>query len=117
MAPAIRLAREGFPVDKHYAKTARELLDKFERYPVLKTTAGYVYQTHLRGGNPPQIGDVLKQPNLARLLDLPEETVNVKAKTGEAVGPIGREEAISAEAVVLLEFAGPRSGGGPPGEV
>lgn len=40
---------------------------------------------------------------LAELLSLPLETVNVKAKTGEGVGPIGREEAMAADAVVLLE--------------
>jgi len=39
---------------------------------------------------------------LAELLSLPVEAVNVKAKTGEHVGPIGREEAMSADAVVLL---------------
>jgi 2-C-methyl-D-erythritol 2,4-cyclodiphosphate synthase len=41
--------------------------------------------------------------SVAGLLGLPATAVNVKAKTGERVGPIGREEAISAEAVVLLE--------------
>jgi 2-C-methyl-D-erythritol 2,4-cyclodiphosphate synthase len=40
---------------------------------------------------------------LAELLGLPVEAVNVKAKTGELVGPIGREEAMSADAVVLVE--------------
>jgi 2-C-methyl-D-erythritol 2,4-cyclodiphosphate synthase len=40
--------------------------------------------------------------NLARLLRLGENDVNVKAKTGENVGPIGRGEAIACEAVVLL---------------
>jgi 2-C-methyl-D-erythritol 2,4-cyclodiphosphate synthase len=39
---------------------------------------------------------------LAGLLSLPEGAVNVKAKTGEHVGPIGREEAMSADAIVLL---------------
>lgn len=39
---------------------------------------------------------------LAELLSLPVEAVNVKAKTGELVGPIGREEAMSADAIVLL---------------
>lgn len=39
---------------------------------------------------------------LSELLDIPAEVVNVKAKTGEGVGPIGRGEAIAAEAVVLL---------------
>ena len=41
--------------------------------------------------------------NLARLLRLGETAVNVKAKTGEHVGPIGRGEAISCHAVVLLD--------------
>jgi 2-C-methyl-D-erythritol 2,4-cyclodiphosphate synthase len=39
---------------------------------------------------------------VAELLGVPTETVNVKAKTGEGVGPVGRKEAISADAVVLL---------------
>jgi 2-C-methyl-D-erythritol 2,4-cyclodiphosphate synthase len=41
--------------------------------------------------------------NLARLLRLRETAVNVKAKTGEHVGPVGRNEAISCHAVVLIE--------------
>ncbi len=39
---------------------------------------------------------------LAELLRVEPERVNVKAKSGEGVGPVGREEAIVAEAVVLL---------------
>ena len=44
--------------------------------------------------------------NLAGLLGLAADAVNVKAKTGEHVGPIGRGEAIACEAVVLLELNG-----------
>lgn len=40
--------------------------------------------------------------SLAEILDLQIDLVNIKAKTGERVGPIGREEAISADAIVLL---------------
>ena len=40
--------------------------------------------------------------NLARLLGLPADCVNVKAKTGEKVGHIGRGEAIGCRAVVLI---------------
>ncbi len=40
--------------------------------------------------------------NLARLLNLEEADVNVKAKTGERVGHIGRGEALSCHAVVLM---------------
>jgi 2C-methyl-D-erythritol 2,4-cyclodiphosphate synthase len=31
----------------------------------------------------------------------------VKAKTGEKVGPVGREESMSADAVVLVEAVAP----------
>ena len=41
---------------------------------------------------------------LAELLGVPPDRVGVKAKTGEAVGPIGRKEAMSAEAVVLVDW-------------
>lgn len=42
------------------------------------------------------------QESLAGLLGITAEQVNLKAKTGEKVGPIGRGESISADAVVLL---------------
>jgi 2-C-methyl-D-erythritol 2,4-cyclodiphosphate synthase len=42
---------------------------------------------------------------LAELLDIPASKINVKAKTGEQVGPVGRQEAIMAESVVLLSRA------------
>ncbi|HJZ59551.1 MAG TPA: 2-C-methyl-D-erythritol 2,4-cyclodiphosphate synthase [Gemmataceae bacterium] len=41
--------------------------------------------------------------NLATLLGLPADAVNVKAKTGEQVGHIGRGEAIGCHAVVLIQ--------------
>jgi 2-C-methyl-D-erythritol 2,4-cyclodiphosphate synthase len=40
--------------------------------------------------------------SVAALLGLPPEAVNVKAKTGEGLGPVGRSEAIGCDAVVLL---------------
>lgn len=42
---------------------------------------------------------------VAELLGLTADRVCVKAKTGERVGPVGREEAIEASAVVLIERA------------
>jgi 2-C-methyl-D-erythritol 2,4-cyclodiphosphate synthase len=41
--------------------------------------------------------------NLARLLGVEVGAVNVKAKTGEKVGHIGRAEAIACQAVVLID--------------
>ena len=53
----------------------------------------------------PKLGPVKAdiRRNLARLLALDPGAVNVKAKTGEKVGAIGRGEAISCQAVVLIE--------------
>ena len=53
----------------------------------------------------PKLGPYKEQmkKKIAEYLDIPPGSVGVKAKTGERVGFIGREEAISAEAVVLLE--------------
>ena len=43
--------------------------------------------------------------HIAADLGLPAGAVNVKAKTNEGLGPIGRGEAVAAEAVVLLADA------------
>lgn len=40
--------------------------------------------------------------HVAHLIGIDASQVNVKAKTGEKVGPIGRQEAMDADAVVLL---------------
>jgi 2-C-methyl-D-erythritol 2,4-cyclodiphosphate synthase len=40
---------------------------------------------------------------IAEILAIDFEQVGLKAKTGEGLGPVGREDAISAECVVLLE--------------
>ncbi|MBO7722175.1 MAG: 2-C-methyl-D-erythritol 2,4-cyclodiphosphate synthase, partial [Thermoguttaceae bacterium] len=40
---------------------------------------------------------------IASILELPSDRVSVKAKIGEKIGIIGRGEAISAEAIVLIE--------------
>ena len=39
---------------------------------------------------------------IAELLHVETDRINVKAKTGEKVGPVGREESLTADAVVLI---------------
>ncbi len=53
----------------------------------------------------PKLGPVKAaiRESLARLLGLPLDAVNVKAKTGEQVGHIGRGEAIGCHAVALIQ--------------
>ena len=45
---------------------------------------------------------------LCELLQVTAERVNVKAKSGERVGPVGRGEAIAADAAVLLSRDSPK---------
>jgi len=52
---------------------------------------------------------------VARLLGLDVTAVNIKAKTGEHVGPIGRGEAIACEAIVLVGPAAPPTAEQPAG--
>lgn len=53
----------------------------------------------------PKLGPIKAgiRDNLAQLLGLDVGVVNVKAKTGEHVGPIGRAEALACQAVALIE--------------
>lgn len=52
----------------------------------------------------PKLGALKKamRARIAGILDLPVDAVDVKAKTGEHVGPVGRMEAIETYAVALL---------------
>jgi 2-C-methyl-D-erythritol 2,4-cyclodiphosphate synthase len=45
------------------------------------------------------------QARLAEVLGIPKAQVNIKATTTEGLGPIGREEGIAAQCVVLLQQA------------
>jgi 2-C-methyl-D-erythritol 2,4-cyclodiphosphate synthase len=56
----------------------------------------------------PKLGPIKQaiRANLAALLGLAVGEVNVKAKTGERVGHIGRAEAMACQAVVLIDHLG-----------
>ena len=55
----------------------------------------------------PKIKDYIRQmrENLSNLLNTDIKNVSVKAGTNEGVGPLGRGEAVKAEAIVLLKEA------------
>lgn len=44
----------------------------------------------------------LIRESIANTLNINEQQINIKAKTGERVGPVGRQEAMTADAIVLL---------------
>ncbi|MCC4307485.1 gamma-glutamyltransferase [Alcanivorax marinus] len=62
LAPAIRLAREGFPVEQHYRTLAGYRREVLNRYPV---AAG----VFLDGGRIPATGTLIQQPDLAEVLE------------------------------------------------
>ncbi|HRX91882.1 MAG TPA: 2-C-methyl-D-erythritol 2,4-cyclodiphosphate synthase [Candidatus Izemoplasmatales bacterium] len=41
--------------------------------------------------------------NIARIMEIPDNRVSIKATTYEGIGPVGEEKAIICEAIVLLE--------------
>jgi gamma-glutamyltranspeptidase/glutathione hydrolase len=63
LAPAIRIAREGFPVYARLEKGYGERRQVMERYPGTRSV-------FLADGTPPRVGETLRQPDLAHTLEL-----------------------------------------------
>ena len=61
LAPAIKLAEQGFPVDARLVRSIGEARGKLERFASTRALL-------LPGGRAPREGDVLKNPDLARVL-------------------------------------------------
>ncbi len=111
MAPAIRLAREGFAPDIAYAKAAAELSEKFEKQPGWKTRFAFAWERLLaRGRFGPQAGaEGGGEGRPERLLiKLPEQAEVLEAIARDGVkafyeGPIGAEivRAIQADGGVM----------------
>jgi gamma-glutamyltranspeptidase/glutathione hydrolase len=80
LAPAIRLAREGFPV---YPRLVNEYA---ERKPVMERYAA-TRAVYLADGDPPELGETLKQPDLARTL----ERIATQGFDGFYRGPVAGE--------------------------
>jgi gamma-glutamyltranspeptidase/glutathione hydrolase len=62
VAPAIALARDGFPVNDALARSLKGVLPDMKKYPASMAQFS-------KAGAPYEMGDVLKQPDLARTLE------------------------------------------------
>ena len=62
LAPAIRIAKDGFPVYGRLARGYAERREVMERYPGTR-------EVFLRNGQPPKEGDLFRQPELAATLE------------------------------------------------
>lgn len=80
LAPAMRLAREGFTIDERYQRLA-----KF-RLPVLRASRASA-KVFLENNEVPAPGFTIKQPDLAKTL----ETIAKQGKGGFYTGPIARK--------------------------
>jgi 2-C-methyl-D-erythritol 2,4-cyclodiphosphate synthase len=97
---------EMFP-DTDEANRGRDSADMLRLAAAQVTAAGYaiVNLDCIIFAQRPKLSpykDFLRR-RIAEILSLPPDQVGIKAKTGEGVGEIGREEAIMAQCVVLLE--------------
>ena len=63
LAPAIRIATDGFPVYDRMSSGYAQRRDEMEKYPGTR-------EVYLRNGKPIQTGDIFKQPELAHTLSL-----------------------------------------------
>ncbi len=91
LAPAIRLARDGFPVDQHYVEACATALATYRSHPSLVDSCGYVYRTHLREGRLRSPGERLVQPELARLLEAIAAEGPDHFHRGPVAAAVGRE--------------------------
>ncbi|HEU4775128.1 MAG TPA: gamma-glutamyltransferase [Lysobacter sp.] len=81
LAPAIRIARDGFPIygrlEKGYATRGKVM----ERYRGTR-------EVFLADGDPPKVGEILRQPDLARTLELLAEHGHDGFYRGEVAGKL-----------------------------
>jgi len=77
IAPAIALARNGFPLSWDMARQFRRQLPKMEKYPA--SIAKFSKE-----GTPYEVGEVWKQPDLAKTLEL----ISDKGRAGFYEGPV-----------------------------
>jgi len=77
-------------------KETKKLLDE-EGYEILNIDSTVIIEKPKLS---PYIGQMRK--NIAGILGIPQDNVNVKAKSNEGMGFVGRGEGVIAEAVVLI---------------
>jgi gamma-glutamyltranspeptidase/glutathione hydrolase len=80
LQPAIRIAREGFPVDKKFHTLMGWRIDAIKRWPAAA-------EAYLAEGEMPPIGHVIKLPDLARVL----EQVAERGAIGFYSGPVAEK--------------------------
>ncbi len=107
LAPAIRLARQGFAVPKPLADALRSSEERLTRFP---GTAKVFYE----GGEPPAFGAVLKQPDLATTLEAMARDGRAGFYEGRVARLIAGQMKAHGGLVTRADLAGYRSEEPPP---
>ncbi|MBU0616304.1 MAG: gamma-glutamyltransferase, partial [Planctomycetes bacterium] len=68
--PAIKLAEEGFVVDKHFLSERKSAFNAFKKWPRLKQEYARLADLLTPDGSVPKPGDKFKRPGLAKALEL-----------------------------------------------
>lgn len=85
LAPAIRLAREGFVADQTFANATADVLDDLQSRPGDLERFAPLVDQYLPGGKPPAVGDRVSSP-LVNVL----EAVAEQGRDGFYQGPVAR---------------------------
>jgi gamma-glutamyltranspeptidase/glutathione hydrolase len=86
VAPAVGLARDGFPISENLARSLKSVLPAMQKYPA--SVAAFS-----KNGVPYEGGETLKQPDLARTLERIEAQGPAGFYEGETAGLIEKEMA------------------------
>ena len=92
VAPALRLAREGVPVDAHDVEVQAELLEDFARFPDYTQTYATLWKLYANSGRRWQVGDRFQSP-LAAVLERVSRDGAAGFHEGEVAEAIAREVA------------------------
>jgi len=87
LAPAIRLAKEGVPLDAHSVSVRRETLERFEKDPDRKERFAAFYRLYLENGQKPEVGRLFRSPQLPLLESVAREGARgfYSGEAGEAL--------------------------------
>ena len=80
LAPAIRIAEQGFPAYPRYVEAIQRKIDVIRRYPASQ-------KAFLINGRVPKVGDIIKRPDLAKTL----RALAKKGRDGFYAGPVARK--------------------------
>lgn len=86
LAPAIRLAKDGFPADAAYAAAARGLIARFDQHPDWKTLFAFTWDRFLGAGKV-EVGDIIRLPEQARVL----EAIAARGRDGFYTGQVAQD--------------------------